>query len=131
MTATNNGKRKKVNTEGKRRQEAIARFIQCLLFESASTKNLAAYSGFSEHTVLRYITMFKKAKIIYVSGWAESTRGYKEIKLWSLGNKDNVPRPAFTSSERSARYKARKRAIAKAAKMSNIFKGKRNKIEVR
>lgn len=124
MTAINSGKKNRVYTEGKRRQESIARFIQCLLFKSASTKNLAAYSGLSEHTVLRYIAMFKKAKIVYVSGWAKSARGTKEVKLWSLGNKDNVPRPLSTSAERSARHKAKKKAIASAAKMSNIFKNK-------
>lgn len=84
---------------------AYRRILKALGQEGGlSRKEIAAVAYVGESTLSGggYLLHLRQQRLIHISGWRRSASGSFSIPLFSLGSMPDCPRPAISSSNRSA-----------------------------
>ena len=73
---------------------------------SASDLSREAYVGFSTLTCGGYIRRLREMRLVHVSGWRKTRKGFV-TPLYSLGDAPDLPRPVFCNIDRDSAGMAR------------------------
>ena len=91
---------------------AWAVFIETLVNDGGTVKELAEESGLSYYTVRKVVHQLRKRKAVYISSWEKDALGRASTMCFTYGNKRNVPRPKMSNSEKCGRYYQKQKQIA-------------------
>jgi hypothetical protein len=111
-----------------------AQLLKAMVPGDLSFQELADATGLHYMTVIEYVREMRKAGVAHVAGWQEDCNGRMNLKCVKLGPCKDVPCPKLTKCERSARYRAKKRAagllaITAGRAAATVQKNGRLKIE--
>lgn len=82
-----------------------------LLEGPLSAHEAAEISGIHVVTANSLFRCFKRHKVVYISSWETDRMGRDMIPIYEIGNKPDKKRRRQTNAERSATYKAKKKAL--------------------
>ena len=91
-----------------------ARLIRLLLEGTYTCAELAEETGLHYVTVLDYTRELHRARAAFICAWEKDNRGRDATKIYKVGIGKDVARQSMTSAERTARYRAKKRAAQQA-----------------
>ena len=107
-------------------QEAYAMSIKALMTEPQSFDMLEELTGLHRVTLQRLFRIFKKHKIVHVSGWEQDRRGRDMFPIFTLGAGKDKPRFRMTRSEIAKRYRDKQKMKKATEAIDNIIKGVKN-----
>ena len=93
-------------------QTAYALIFKELLEGPLTARDAIEITGLHIQTANNLFKCFKKHKIVYIASWETDSMGRDAFPVYQIGNKPDKKRRAMTSAERSARFKAKQKALA-------------------
>jgi predicted ArsR family transcriptional regulator len=94
-----------------------ANLMKLLLDGTYSCIELSEETGLHYVTVLEYTRAMHRVGAVHINSWEKDTRGRDVIKVYKLGTAKDAKREKLTSVERTARYRAKRKAAQLAAVM--------------
>ena len=93
-------------------QTAYALIFKELLEGPLTAREAIEITGLHIQTANNLFKCFKKHKIVYIASWEPDSLGRDAFPVYQIGNKPDKKRRAMTSTERSARFKAKQKALS-------------------
>lgn len=93
-------------------QTAYALIFKELLEGPMTAHEASELTGLYIQTTNHLFKCFKKHKIVYIASWETDSLGRDMIPVYQIGNKPDKKRRALTSAQRSARWKAKQKALS-------------------
>ena len=95
-----------------------ARLISLMIDGVYTAQELAEHTGLHYVTVCIYIREMYLVKACYIAAWDNDSMGRATVKVFAIGRKDDVPRPAsLPRQEISRRYRAKLRRLREIHRM--------------
>lgn len=93
---------------------SVTALLLALQQGAMSYEQLMLMSQMTESTVRKWISTWREAKLVHISGWGEDVRGYPTVQQFSWKpNAEDVPCPAMSVAERVKNWKQRKKESCK------------------
>lgn len=92
-------------------QNAYALIFKELLDGPMTAHEASELTGLYIQTTNHLFNCFKKHKIVYIASWETDRLGRDRIPVYQIGNKPDKKRRKLTAGEKSARYKAKQKAL--------------------
>jgi hypothetical protein len=92
-------------------QTAYALIFKELLEGPLTARDAIELTGLHIQTANNLFKCFKKHKIVYIASWETDNMGREVLPVYQIGNKPDKKRRVMTSTQRSARYKAKQAAL--------------------
>jgi len=86
-----------------------AKLIKALFDGPSTARELADVSGYSIATVYEFVRALRKVEVAFISAWEPDSLGRMRVAVFSMGERRDKKREAFTRREISARARERKR----------------------
>lgn len=91
----------------------FAKLIKELRDGPYSYQEMAEHTGLHYTTVREYVNALRKEREVHIACWDKDSRGRDNTAQWLLGPGVDKKRRAMTHVERSARYRLKRKAMAR------------------
>lgn len=93
-------------------QTAYALIFKELLDGPLTARDAIEITGLHIQTANNLFNCFKKHKIVYIASWETDSMGRDAFPVYEIGNKPDKKRRRMSGAERSARFKAKQKALS-------------------
>jgi DNA-binding IclR family transcriptional regulator len=88
---------------------AFSLLIELLMEGDYTSAELVEETGLHSITIYDYLRALRKRKLLHIARWETDTRGRCCVKVYKLGRGVDAKKQTVSPSEKSRRYRARKR----------------------